>query len=116
MVLHYLNGTESLKVVAAQYGFGHTTLRRFIDWYENDQERLLTLGVMEGDNINAANTSADGGNFSDTVASEVALKAIQEELHLAKVKLACLETLIDFTERDLGIDIRKKAGTRSSAE
>lgn len=112
VVLEFHNSTDTITTVARRHKIGNTTLTAWITWYERDQERLLTLGLMEADNASSTGTHAEQGN--EVEASE--LKALREELRLAKVKLACLETLIDLTEKDLGVDIRKKAGTRSSEE
>lgn len=41
---------------------------------------------------------------------------LEEELRLAKLKIICLETMIDVAEETLQIEIRKKAGTKPSGE
>lgn len=114
VVLEFHHGRETLDAIARRYEVGRTTIAFWISQYEQEQQRLLTLGSMGADNTGSTSVNADKEKNKAPAASE--LKALQEELHLAKVKLACLETLIDLTERDLGIDIRKKAGTRSSEE
>lgn len=98
--------------MGSKYGVSHTTIHSWIVAYEKQQEQLVTLAAMEAENTGVTEPANDSSQAPS--ASEV--KALQKELHLARVKLACLETLIDITERDLGIDIRKNAGTRSSAE
>lgn len=111
-VLEYHHGCETLEAVALRYEVSRKTISVWIGAYEQERQQLLTLGAMEAENTGSANPGADTGKEPD--ANE--LKVVQEELRLAMIKLACLETLIDIAERDLGIDIRKKAGTRSSAE
>jgi transposase-like protein len=106
-VLEYHNGTGTIRGTARAYGVDPATFRYWIKWYEQDQAQLISLGAMDA--------NKNGSSIDQEPTSED-LKALQEELRLAKVKLACLETLIDITEQDLGIDIRKKPGTRSSAE
>jgi transposase-like protein len=112
VVLDYHHGRETLRAVALRYQVSRTTISTWIDAYEQERQQLLTLGVMEAENTGAA----DAGDHTGKAPDAGEFKALQEELRLARIKLACLETLIDITERDLGIDIRKKAGTRSSAE
>lgn len=106
-VLEFHNGTGTIKGTSRAYGIAPATFRYWIRWYEQDQAQLIPLGAMDADNDQST---------SEQESSPEQLKVLQEELRLAKVKLACLETLIDITEHDLGIDIRKKAGTRSSEE
>lgn len=105
VVLEHHHGTGPLIATASKYGIDRTTLVTWIKWYEKDQASLVPLDAMDTNKDDAA---PDPQPVPDD------LKALQEELRLARVKLACLESLIDITERDLGIDIRKKAGTRSS--
>lgn len=108
IVQEYHQGRETLKAIGMRHGISRSTVAKWLNTEEQQRQQLLTLAAMEAENTGAA----DAGKEPD--AGE--LKALQEELRLARIKLACLETLIDLTERDLGIDIRKKAGTRSSAE
>lgn len=105
VVLEHHHGTGPLIATARKYGIDSSTLLKWIKWYEQDQSQLVTLESMDS---NKDDTAPDQQPVPDD------LKALQEALRLANVKLACLESLIDITEKDLGIDIRKKAGTRSS--
>ena len=112
VVQEYYQGRETLKAIAMRNGISRTAVAKWIDSDEQERQELLTLGAMEAENTGIAGAGGETGKEPD--AGE--LKVLREELRLAKIKLACLETLIDISERDLGIDIRKKAGTRSSAE
>ncbi len=112
VVLEYHHGYDTLESVASRYEVSRKTISSWIGAYEQERQQLLTLGAMETENTGPASPGADTVNGPDASG----LETMQEELRLAKIKLACLETLIDIAERDLGIDIRKKAGTRSSAE
>ena len=37
---------------------------------------------------------------------------LQKKLEEARRKIICLETMIDIAEREIGVDIRKKSGTK----
>lgn len=37
---------------------------------------------------------------------------LQKQLKEARRKIICLETMIDIAEREIGVDIRKKSGTK----
>lgn len=39
-------------------------------------------------------------------------KELQKQLEEAKRKIICLETMMDIAEREIGVDIRKKSGTK----
>ena len=39
-------------------------------------------------------------------------KELQKQLVEARRKIICLETMIDIAEREIGVDIRKKSGTK----
>jgi len=41
-------------------------------------------------------------------------KELQKQLEEAKRRIICLETMIDIAEREIGVDIRKKSGTKQS--
>lgn len=105
VVLEHHHGSGPLIATSSKYGIDRTTLVYWIKWYEQDQASLVTSDSMDS---NKDDTAPDQQPVPDD------LKALQEALRLANVKLACLESLIDITEKDLGVDIRKKAGTRSS--
>lgn len=111
IVQEYHQGGETLKAIGMRHGISRSTVAKWLNTEEQQRQQLLTLAAMEAENTGAA----DAGNTTGEAPDAGGLKALQQELRLAQIKLACLETLIDITERDLGIDIRKKAGTRSSA-
>lgn len=39
-------------------------------------------------------------------------KELQKQWEEARRKIICLETMIDIAEREIGMDIRKKSGTK----
>ena len=103
-----LSGTITKAELKRKYNLCSPTVDRWLVWYERDQQRILSLQHM-GESENKLN---DQG----ATPTPEELKALREELDQARKKVVCLETLIDLTEQDLGIDIRKNAGTRSSTE
>ena len=87
---------------------GISTILGFEKWYEEEQKQLLPSTQMipdkepEGTPIAQQQPQDKGG--------------LDEELRLAKLKIICLETMIDLAEKTLQIDIRKKSGTKPSGE
>jgi transposase-like protein len=103
-----LSGTITKAELKRKYNLCSPTVDRWLVWYEKDQQQILSLQHM-GESENKLNDQGDTPTPEE-------LKALREELDQARKKVVCLETLIDLTEQDLGIDIRKNAGTRSSTE
>ena len=87
---------------------GITTILGFERWYDEEQKLMLPSIPMlpdkepEGTDIAQQQHQGTGG--------------LEEELRLARLKIICLETMIDVAEQTLQIDIRKKAGAKPSGE
>lgn len=82
------------------------TVYRWLKWYQEEQKELVSLQPME----NSQSISTPNSNI------EKSDKNIEEELRLAKAKIATLETMIDIAEEQFNIEIRKKSGTKQSSE
>ena len=89
----YIDGELSHGQLARKYGLsGEHTVRHFLRFYEKWQ-RELPLPI-------------------DKVAQNQQEATLEKELAMAKLKIAALEMLINTAENTLGIDIRKKSGTK----
>jgi len=87
---------------------GKSAIDSWILWYEEEQKQLVSSAPMISDNkseMAAIDQPQSGGKIG-----------VEEELRLAKLKIVCLETMIDVAEQTLQIEIRKKAGTKPSGE
>ena len=100
------SGSITKAELQRKYSISAGSVERWLRWYQQEQAGLLPSSLM-----NETTQEQQG-----TPEPEADIVALQEELRLTKLKLTCLETMIDMTEQELGIDIRKNAGTRSSAE
>ena len=107
VVEELLSGTITRSELKRKYQISFSALRLWLAQYERDQQQLLTLSSM---NQEDKASEEQGGSQAAQI------KALQEELRLAKIKLVCLETLIDVAEETLHIEIRKKPGTKASEE
>ena len=104
----YLSGKFSYAVAAEEYGLkDKTVVREFVKWYK----RTLYLEQMEREKQPKDPPKQDASTESPT---KEQLRALEEQLAEAKLKIAGLETLIDIAEQELQIDIRKKSGTKPS--
>jgi transposase len=109
VVQELYSGVLSLSEMGRKYNLGNSTITRWEQWYKEDQEQLLPSTAMKSSDkepeITVADLSAPHRNES-----------LEEELRQAKLKIICLETMIDVAEQTLQIEIRKKPGTKSSRE
>lgn len=102
-----LSGQITIGDLARKYNIsGAGTIIRWVKWYQEEQKELVSLRPME--NSQSINTQNSTIEKSD--------KKIEEELRLAKAKIATLETMIDIAEEQFNIEIRKKSGTKQSSE
>ena len=95
----YLTSNLGYGRLAQKYGLkGADTVRGFVKWYK---ERY-----------------PDGQSEQQEVAEQSALPArhAQKDLREANLKIAALETLIEIAQKELGIDIVKKYGTKQSSK
>jgi hypothetical protein len=104
------SGTITRSDLFKKYNLGCVaTIGRWEKWYKEDQEQLLPSTAMEPSDNEPEFTVTD---HSVPQRNE----GLEEELKLAKLKIICLETMIDVAEQTLQIEIRKKPGTKSSRE
>ena len=109
IVQELYTGTITRSELSRKYNLGGiSTIIGFERWYEDDQKQTLPSAPMipdkepEGPSVALQQPSQQGG--------------LEEELRLARLKIICLETMIDVAEQTLQIEIRKKHGTKPSGE
>ena len=94
----YLTGNLSHTQVAEKYQLKNgEVVRGFVRWYNRYYDPELSV----------SNTSPPSGN-----SPPLDVKKLEQELANANLKIAALEIMIEIAEKDLGIDIRKKRGTK----
>ena len=109
LIQELYSGTITRSELSKKYNLGgSSTIMGFETWYEEEQKLMLSSTPMiankeqEGTPIALQQHQDNGG--------------LDEELRLAKLKILCLEAMIDLAEQTLQIDIRKKPGTKPSGE
>ena len=97
----YLTGNLSYSEIAEKYNLPNGDVPRFfVRWYhENDQLQL----PQAADSAQVA---------SDPRPANEQQTDFDKELSVARLKIAALEMMIQIAEQELGIDIRKKSGTK----
>jgi hypothetical protein len=96
--------SQTLAQIAAKYGLpkgSGSMISKWIKKYSSDFSAMKELQTT------AANT-----DFMLSAAKIVREKELQKQLEEARRKIICLETMIDIAEREIGVDIRKKSGTK----
>ena len=91
---YHLGGLSVLQV-AQKHHLEEKTVYHFLRWYKRHQ---LTLGVEKPSHVDQ--------NRLD----------LENELAYARLKITALELLISNAEREMGVDIRKKSGTKRPAK
>jgi transposase-like protein len=109
VVQELYSGVLSLSEMGRKYNLGNSTITRWEQWYKEDQEQLLPSTAMKSSDKEPEITVAD-------LSAPQRNESLEEELRQAKLKIICLETMIDVAEQTLQIEIRKKPGTKSSRE
>lgn len=95
MMDHQLNGL-SYRTLGKKYGVPISTLHDMI----NKRQREY----IKQEQVPAA--------VEETLPDDV--KTLREELRKAKLKIELQDLMIDIASKELGVDIRKKSGTRRS--
>ena len=92
---HLTKGLSHRKL-AMKYGFSRMYIYRMLKKNEQKQESQKTDPEMEYPDL------------GDDV------KLLKEELRKARLKIELQDLMIDIASKELGVDIRKKSGTRQS--
>lgn len=101
-VRDYVNGDRSLNQLELHYGVPRSTLHDWVRQYypELSSENLPTTEVM---------TEAEQKELEALKKQNEELK---KKLEYADMKATALEIMIDIAEKQLGVDIKKKPGTK----
>ena len=98
----YLTGNLGYGALAEKYGIASTaTVRHFVRWYKKHDPLSLQ----------SSDVSFNNANIITSDSSDVA-----QQLREANLKIAGLEILIEIAQKELGIDIIKKSGTKQSTK
>lgn len=106
-VRDYLEGNQTLKQVAHRYGLATSTLD---SWIQRHRKGLEPFEAVSLPSIPMEQSQSDQTELQKQ--NEELLK----KLHEANLKITGLEIMIDIAEDQLGVEIRKKSGTRQSKD
>jgi transposase-like protein len=103
VVREYLTGEYSESQVAKKHNLSDKTMNYFVHWYRKNFPEPTSSAVVElvkSDKQQAGLSSAE----------------LEKKLAYANLKITALEILISNAEREMGVDIRKKAGSKPSTK
>lgn len=94
----YLTGNLGYRALAEKYGIASSeTVHHFVRWYKKHYPGSLQ----------SSDASFNNANIITSEESDVT-----QQLREANLKIAGLEMLIEIAQKELGIDIIKKSGTK----
>jgi len=95
----YITGNQGYGMLAKKYGLPDArTVAWFVKWYKKNYPE----GVQQP------------GKIEEPVADDPDQEQLSQRLKEANLKIAGLEMLIETAQKELGIDIVKKPGTKQS--
>jgi len=99
----YLSGNLSYGQLARKYGIAKgNTVRHFVRWYQSH----YPSGDVAVEEVPASVSQVDSGE----------LEALRKQLKESQLKVAVYETMMSVAQKELGIDISKKFGTKQSGK
>jgi transposase-like protein len=96
----YLESDLGFVRLGAKYGIPASTLRDFVKWYQS------AYPTPEAEASRASAPVSQSFSSND--------RELLRQLEEARLKIAGLETMIEIANKELGIDIGKKSGTKQS--
>jgi len=103
IVARYLTGSVSYRKLQAEYGFNISTIHSWVQQHHYGMSKPVIKKVLK---------AQPGAAIEEVMPTDV--KALQAELRKARLHNKVLSAVIDIAEEELGVDIRKKYGTRQS--
>jgi len=104
----YLSSGLPMDVIQRKYHMGHCTISKWLSKFELSNFREIQFKTMAENRTNSPYVSKSRKELE----LEEKIKNLEKELKLEKLKTLALETVIDVAEKELKIDIRKKAGAK----
>ena len=98
----YITGDYSQTQVAKKHKISEGTLRHFVKWYkEHFPEPDIPQSAIDAELQTQPERTRD---------------ELEKELAFANLKITAFEILINNAEQEMGVDIRKKAGSKRSTK
>ena len=108
VVQDYLGGQQSMREVAERYNLTYASVSGWVRRFGAD---------IENENANEAvalPSMSEEGKIEGFDELKKQNEELLKKLEHANLKVSGLEIMIDIAEQQLGVDIRKKSGTKQS--
>ena len=102
IVREFIAGQYSQTQVAKKHNISEGTMRHFLKWYKKHFPEPSMPDSME--------------DLQPPAPSGRSQSELEKELAYAQLKITALEMLISNAEREMGVDIRKKPGSKPSTK
>jgi transposase-like protein len=102
VVREYLTGGYSESQVAKKHNLSDKTMNYFVHWYKRNYPEpsiVATVEVPKPEKLSGRSQAE-----------------LEKDLAYANLKITALEMLISTAEREMGVDIRKKSGSKLSTK
>ena len=96
--------SQTLAQIAAKYGLPKGSGSMISKWVKKYSSNFSAMKELQPTAVNT--------DIKLSAAKIEREKELQKQLEEAKRKIICLQTMIDIAEREIGVDIRKKSGTK----
>jgi transposase-like protein len=100
VVREYLSGSYSESQVAKKHNLPVKTMNYFVHWYKRNFPEPSMVVPFEEPGLEKQSGRSQ--------------EELEKELAYANLKITALEVLISTAEREMGVDIRKKSGSKRS--
>jgi len=110
IVAEYLRGDRNYRELEIEYGIGKSTLHRWVRAARKDKAEKQE-GTPSKEGSPAAVEIKEAVEVSESEAA-AEIKRLKRELHKAQLHAEVLKAMMDIAKEELGIDIRKKHGSR----
>jgi transposase-like protein len=102
VVKEYLSGEYSLAQVGKKHNLTRDTVHHFVQWYKTYYPEPKPVEVT--------------AVLPSETRPKRTVEELEQELAYANLKITAFEILISNAEREMGVDIRKKAGSKPSTK
>jgi len=102
VVREYISGPYSQTQVAEKHHITESTMHHFVKWYK--------------DNFPEPDIPQSAIDAEIQTQPERTREELEKELAFANLKITAFEILINNAEQEMGVDIRKKAGSKRSTK
>lgn len=101
----YINGKLSHSQIAQSYNLPNgPVVRNFVRWYHQNFDPDIPY------HTSSPQTELRSNKTDEQIKSR--LKQVEKELSAANLKISGLEIMISIAEKEMGVEIRKKLGTK----